>query len=156
LQVTDIKILEKKDTQDVASVIRAMAEGGKINVDDTGVGGGVTDRLRHLGANANAVNFGSSASNKKKYPDIISEMWFCLAEQIKDIGLPHNTELQAELSSRYYKFTADERRKVESKDEYRKRTGKRSPDLADAVILCYYNPQNDARVPEVSASWLGL
>jgi len=156
LQVIDVKILEKKDTQEVASVILSMAEGGKINIDDTGVGGGVTDRLRRLGANVKAVNFGASASNKKKYPDIISEMWFCLAEQIKTIGLPYNTELQAELSSRYYKFTADERRKVESKDEYRKRTGKRSPDLADAMILCYYNPQNEITPSAVSASHFGL
>jgi len=150
LQVVGVKVLEKKDTQESASVLFDFAQGGKIIIDDTGVGGGVTDRLRKLGANVIPINFGGKAQNKNKYPDIISEMWFCLADQIKHIGIPRDLELMAELAGRYYKYTNDERRKVESKEEYKKRTGRRSPDKADALILAFYNRDNMAAAPTVA------
>ena len=139
LQCTGVKILHQKDTQEVARQLADFSQGGRIVVDDTGVGGGVTDKLKDLGCEVTPVNFGSRARNKKKYPDIISEMWFDLADQIGVIGLPDDKLLLAELSSRNFKYTADERRKVESKEEYKKRTGRKSPDLADACILCYYS-----------------
>jgi len=142
LQVVDMKIMYKKDTQTVASLLADFAEGGRIVIDDTGVGGGVTDRLNALGCQVVPVNFGGKPMNKKKYPDIISEMWFNLADQIGNIGLLDDKELLAELSSRHYKYTADEKRKVESKEDYKNRTGRHSPDRADAVILAYYNKAN--------------
>ena len=71
-------ILHKKDTQEVARRLFDFAKGGKIVVDDTGVGGGVTDKLRDLGATVIPINFGAKARNRKKYPDIISEMWFII------------------------------------------------------------------------------
>jgi phage terminase large subunit len=146
LQVVDMKIMYKKDTQTVASLLADFSEGGRIVIDDTGVGGGVTDRLVALGANVVPVNFGGKPSNKKKYPDIISEMWFNLADMIGTIGLQDDKELLAELSSRHYKYTADEKRKVESKEDYKSRTGRHSPDRGDAVILCYYNKPNVSMV----------
>lgn len=145
LQCVDMKILAQKDTQEVARQLADFAQGGRIVVDDTGVGGGVTDKLKDLRCNVTPINFGSRAKQKKKYPDIISEMWFNVADQIDDVGLLESRELLQELASRNFKYTADERRKVESKEEYKKRTGRSSPDLADALILCYYN-----RGPRVS------
>lgn len=156
LQVTDVRTYHKKDTQEVASLLFDFAQGGAINVDDTGVGGGVTDKLRNLGAWVNPINFGASAQNKRKYPDIISEMWFNLAGLLPTIGLKDDTELLAELASRQFKYTTDERRKVESKEEYKKRTGRHSPDRADATILCFYNPIRDYTASELSASSFGL
>lgn len=139
LQVIDIKVLHQKDTQEVARRLAEFAgKDGAINLDDTGVGGGVTDKLKDMGLRPNPINFGSRAKNKKKYPDIISEMWFNLADQIGEIGLQYNRDLLTELASRHYKYTNDERRKVESKEDYKKRTGRGSPDMADALILCYY------------------
>lgn len=157
LQVIDSRVFYKLDTQDVASRLLGFAQGGTINIDDTGVGGGVTDRLRAMNANVNAINFGASPMDKKKYPDIISEMWFNLAGIIQTIGIKKDDELMSELASRQFKYTADERRKVESKDEYKKRTGRHSPDRADAMILCFYNPSSRFQRPsEVSAAQLGF
>jgi phage terminase large subunit len=150
LQVIAVKKLTNKDTQEVARILHDFADGGKIIVDDTGVGGGVTDKLKDLGDHVVPINFGRRAQNKKKYPDIISEMWFNLAGQIDDIGLIDDNETLIELTSRHYRYTPDERRKVESKDEYRKRTGRRSPDIADAIILCYYSKG------EMSVSEIGI
>jgi len=146
LQIIAVKKLTKKDTQTVASELAEFAEGGRIIIDDTGVGGGVTDRLRVLGANVVPINFGGRAREKKKYPDIISEMWFNLAGMIETVGLPNDNDLLAELSSRHYRYTADERRAVESKEEYKTRTGRHSPDSADALILCYLNNPGIAMV----------
>ena len=78
-------------------------------------------------------------------------MWFNLSGLIPQIGLPKDMELLSELTSRYYKYTADERRKVESKDEYKKRTGRRSPDKADALILCFYQPRTMSASSNVRA-----
>lgn len=144
LQMIDKMILHQKDTQEVARRLAEFADGGKIYVDDTGVGGGVTDKLRELEQNVVPINFGRKAKIKKKYPDIISEMWFNLAGLLPEIGMIDDSDMLAELSSRNFKYTADERRKVESKEEFKKRTGRKSPDLADAIILCYYN--NDREV----------
>jgi len=156
MQVIDSRTLHKQDTQEVASQLFDFAEGGKINIDDTGVGGGVTDKLRKMRANVNPINFGAAAMDKKKYPDIISEMWFNLASVLPNCGLMHDDQLLAELASRQFKYTADERRKVESKEEYKKRTGRRSPDRADATILCFYNNDRIIRAAPYSARRLGL
>ena len=137
MQVIDVKIMQGKDTQEVARALAHFADGGRIIVDDTGVGGGVTDKLRDMGKQVTAINFGSAANDKKRFPDIISEMWFNLADQIGMIGLPKDNDLLNELTGRYFRYTPDERRKVESKEEYKKRSGKRSPDLADALILAF-------------------
>lgn len=141
MQIIDVKIMQGKDTQEVARALADFAGKGRIVIDDTGVGGGVTDKLRDLGKSVMPVNFGSSAQDKKRFPDVISEMWFNLAENINEIGMPKDNDLLNELTGRYFRYTSDERRKVESKEEYKKRSGKRSPDLADAMILCFYKPR---------------
>lgn len=156
LQVIGVKVLHKADTQEVARQLNDYCEGGKIVIDDTGVGGGVTDKLKDMGANVMPINFGGSPMNKRKYPDIISEMWFNLSDLLPTIGLKYDDELMAELSSRQYKYTPDERRKVESKEDYKKRTGRRSPDRADATILCFYNRTNEQTSPSVSLGDIGV
>lgn len=106
----------------------------KIIIDDTGVGGGVTDRLRVLGAKVHPVNFGSGATDKDKYGDIITEMWFEFP--VEDADIPDDDELMDELTERLYDYDKREIKKVESKKEFKKRFGK-SPDKADALLLCF-------------------
>jgi hypothetical protein len=43
-----------------------------------------------------------------------------------------------ELSDRRYTFNKKGQKCVESKDEYKKRHGGKSPDLADGLLLCFY------------------
>jgi hypothetical protein len=100
--------------------------------------GGVSDQLVRKGYNnIIPINFGSSASDKDKYNNLISEAWFYLSSIIKDIQLPEDKDLLMELSTRTWKLDGKERRCVESKADYKKK-GYRSPDLADACILCYF------------------
>lgn len=133
----------KLGTVDVAKKIMQMADGDKsilIKVDDTGVGGGVTDYLKEQGYNVMPINFGSKAVDPNKYTNYISEAWFYMQEQMPNIQLLQDNDLLMELSNRAWKQDTKGRRAVESKDEYKKR-GYRSPDKADATILCFYTPQ---------------
>ena len=111
-----------------------------IKVDDTGVGSGVTDDLMRRGYNVMPINFGAKASDPDKYPNLISQAWFHMASVIDDIQLVQDSDLLMELSSRKWVMDSKGRRGVESKDSYKKR-GYRSPDKADATILCFYTPE---------------
>lgn len=144
MQVIDYVEYSKQDTQTTARELNAFANGGKIIIDDTGIGGGVTDKLsdlrragQHNFSELVPINFGEKAEDQDKYPDIISEMWFQLASQMDVIGLPNHDRLKKELISRNFEYTPDERRKVESKEKYKKRTGMSSPDYADCCIMLF-------------------
>jgi len=135
------KSFSKKDTVFVANAAWEMAGQNRnvvIKVDDTGVGGGVTDNLRSLGANAVPVNFGGSPSDKSKYATVADEMWFGFP--IGEISIPDDPKLMEELAGRRYDYDKIGRRKVEPKSEFRKRYG-RSPDKADALLLAFYRPR---------------
>lgn len=114
--------------------------GTLIKVDDTGVGGGVTDDMIKRGYNVMAINFGAKAADPDKYPNLISEAWFHMASIMDSISLHRDNDLLMELSSRKWVMDSKGRRGVESKDQYKKR-GFRSPDKADATILCFYTPE---------------
>lgn len=112
-------------------------ENTTIKVDDTGVGGGVTDEMKKRGYKVIAINFGGKPNDADKYPNWISEAWFYLADIMPEISLGDlNPDLLLELSTRHWKMDTKERRQVESKQDYKKR-GFRSPDIADAVVICY-------------------
>lgn len=120
-----------------------------IKIDDTGVGGGLTDIMIQKGYNIMAINFGGTAVDTDKYPNYISEAWFHLQENIDSIQLPMDSDLLMELSTRQWKQDSKGKRAVESKNEYKKR-GFRSPDIADACIICYYTP------PKKIIEWAGI
>ena len=132
----------KKRTTEVCDLLVNFIGADKdvlIKIDDTGVGGGVTDEMISRGYNIIPINFGAKASNSDKYPNLISEAWFYLQSIIDQISIANDKDLLVELSNREWKMDSKGRRGVESKDDYKKR-GFRSPDLADATILCFYTP----------------
>lgn len=120
-----------------------------LKVDDTGVGGGVTDEMMVRGYKVEAINFGAKAYDEDKYPNLISEAWFYLATIIDRISLEMDTDLLMELTTRQWKMDSKGRRVVEGKSDYKKR-GFRSPDIADALIMCFYNnaPEDFTYKPE--------
>lgn len=133
-----------KDTHETAENIKIRIDGNKtipIKIDDTGVGGGVTDQLKADGYKVVPINFNETANEPDKYPNSISEMWFSFRDTIKTSSIINNERLFTELTTRKYKMDKQGRRAVESKEEYKKR-GFKSPDVADAVLLCYYTPRN--------------
>ncbi len=139
LKVLDYKIWSGQDTMRTAKEAWSMANNDPdalIVVDDTGVGGGVTDRLRELGANVRPFIAGSKPKKRDKYVNANAELWFSFP--VHEADIPDDPELIQQLSGRQYAFDNDGRKKIEPKEIYKKRMGK-SPDEADALLMCYYD-----------------
>lgn len=151
--VADPIVIHKQDlmtiTQRVIDTVDHSVWNTPIRVDDTGLGGGVTDALnKALGATDEGgkmyhyrvvpINFGESALDKEKFYNKRAEMYWNLRELIinKKLALPKNDQLANELASIRYEYTAKQQIRIEAKDEIKKRTG-RSPDLADALALAF-------------------
>jgi phage terminase large subunit len=122
---------------------------------DVGYNPGVADVLVELGANVIQVNFGGKANDENLYPSAASEMWFDFPLDQADI--PDDQDLMNELSTRQYGYDKKNRRMIEPKDEFKKRY-KRSPDKADALLLCFYNKEryNTIQFGDVGLGELGL
>jgi phage terminase large subunit len=118
----------------------------RVVVDDVGLGGGVTDRLKELGVPVSGFNGGSAANEPRLYPNRRSEAWFAFADQIKNIDLDTDEQLGADLVSPKYALDSAGRRVVEPKDKTKRRLG-RSPDRADAVLMAF------APAPRMGASF---
>lgn len=120
----------------------------RIKVDDTGVGGGVTDRLREYKRDEPEkyrfevipVNFGGGTRNPKKWFNMRAEMYDELAQLFKDhkIAIPDDDDLIAELAAIRIQYVGHENNiiQVESKQKIKERLG-RSPDKADALALAF-------------------
>jgi len=141
--ITEIKSWRGLDL--MQTVGRVMAEYEALNpsarpseilVDSIGVGSGVVDRLRELGAPVRGVNVAESPSMGETYNNLRTELWFKTKAWLEDRGckLPQDDELLADLTGIRYSFTSSGKMAAESKDQMRRR-GLRSPDLADAVCL---------------------
>lgn len=114
-----------------------------INVDDTGLGAGVTDRLRevlsenNLNGTVHACHNGAKARDNR-YANFVTECYFALRDRFVDgnITLPRDDELVAELTTRKFNVNSSDKIILEPKDGYKRRIG-HSPDRADAVALAY-------------------
>lgn len=140
LKEVETRTYTKLRTTEVCDKLELFVDHDKdvlIKIDDTGVGGGVTDEMMVRGYTVVPINFGAKASDPDKYPNLISEAWFYLASIIDTLDVEMDTDLLMELSTRQWKMDTAGRRRVESKDDYKKR-GFRSPDNADALIMCFY------------------
>lgn len=113
-----------------------------INIDGTGVGGGLVDILNANKPNyvtVNEINFSQRPTEPNKYDDITSEMMFNVKRILteENVSIPSHEQTISELSSRMYKITEKHKYKAESKADFKKRLGK-SPDYADAFMLMFY------------------
>lgn len=147
LKTIDYKVFNKLRTNETCDLLEDFVNHDKdaeIRIDDTGVGGGVTDGMIARGyQDVIAINFGGKPQDDDKYPNWISEAWFHMAEIMPDADLPMDRDLLMELTTRQWKMDNKGKRRVESKDDYKKR-GFRSPDLADAFIICYSDDPGNA------------
>jgi phage terminase large subunit len=143
--------IQGRNTQEVAGRLKAMAEDDpdvtEIIVDDTGVGGGVTDRLNEENVAEGRVrivafNGGEKARRSDRYVNAIAEAWLELGQTFRDgtIDIDDNPAVIAQLSARRYTVQGDRRIKLESKDDFKKRSSGGSPDDADALAMCYAAP----------------
>lgn len=115
-----------------------------IKIDDDGVGGGVTDRIREVvreeGLYIDVVDChnGGKAEDAEHYDNWGTEAWAHVRDllQAGEIQIPNDEDLIGQLSTRKYTVTSKGRIILESKKEMKKR-GLRSPDRADALVLAF-------------------
>ena len=150
LKVIKHESYNKRDTQYLCDRLENFVDGKIltneliIKVDDTGIGGAVTDGMRRRGyQNIVPVNFNQVAINQNRYPNAISEMWFETAKLVKQIACPSDESLKAQLVNRKMNIDKKGRRMVEPKKDYKDRLGAKSPDKADAFLLTFYDPRRN-------------
>jgi len=133
-------------------------------VDVTGVGSSVVDFLKEVcgdkktpgakNAGVRAVQFGeavvpttkkdltkSDRALKEKFVNVKARMFRLLADDIKDpngLGLMDESVYAEELTSIRYGYNAKGQMVVQSKDDYKKRFGRGSPDASDSLALANF------------------
>ncbi|HET6511309.1 MAG TPA: hypothetical protein VFH43_03895, partial [Candidatus Kapabacteria bacterium] len=132
-----------KDLMHVAHRIRQLHAQGwtTIGVDDTGIGGGVVDRLNELNIPVHAINFAAAPRGfirDKPMMNVRTELYFLLEEELRKgrIQLLQDRELYQELTSVSLRL-GQQKYLLEGKEVLRSRLG-RSPDKADATCLARY------------------
>ena len=141
------RVLEKNRDPDlmaqVGRIKRIMQEQNilaeDVFIDDVGVGGGVTDRLKEQGIIANAIKGGEKAKNESKFVNIRAESFWELRKWVLEGGTLERNEDFYQLYEIRYKEDSSSRLKIESKEEIRSR-GSGSPDIADALMLTFAGP----------------
>ena len=119
----------------------------RITVDDAGLGGGVTDRLKELGARVSPF-VGAEApspSVKRKYLNRRAEAYMTLREKLlrNTVAIVPDERLAEELMATTVSLTASGKIAIEPKDEIRSKLG-RSPDRADALSMAFADPSSIA------------
>jgi len=148
----DEKLDVDESADRILQVIDPFDHSTRLAVDDTGLGGGLTATLRRASREAMAsgqpahqyqlVPYGFSAKvlmrQPEKFHDITSELYWNLRTWFykKQIALHYDKELFNQLVGRRWSTVPGTRKiKVESKEEYQKRTGGKSPDKSDSLAL---------------------
>ncbi len=140
-----IKSWQGKDLMQLCGIVKAEYDKTHENykpkmicVDVIGLGAGVVDRLRELGLPVYGVNVAEVPSVGKRYLKLKDDLWWHMREwfEARDVKMPEDKELIAELCTPKYNFTSNGKLKIESKDEMKKR-GVASPDLAEAMMLTF-------------------
>lgn len=140
-KVMEVRAYQGKDTMKTVGNIIQMMDKWRIPahavcVDDTGLGGGVTDRLHEEGHKIVPINNGSPAKKKDRFFNSIAEMYWETRERFRNgnIDIPNDSILMAQLSGRKYDATSKGQIKLESKENMKNR-GLKSPDRADSLVL---------------------
>jgi hypothetical protein len=135
------RVVQGQDLMQTAGHAKAAINAGiepkNVRVDDTGLGGGVTDRLREQGHMVSAINFGASATDEEKHLNARTELFWSLRERFREGTIaidPADRKLLRDLSVLRYKMTSKGQHKLEEKAEAKRRLGY-SPDRADALAL---------------------
>jgi hypothetical protein len=126
----------------------------KVCIDVGGLGIGIYERLIEQGHDSSvvvAINFGSKPIEPPPYDETgkpsggplnrRAELWSNMKNALQGrFSIPDDDALHADLTSCGYKYDSSGRLVLESKQDMRKR-GMPSPDSADAMALCFSEPE---------------
>lgn len=115
----------------------------RVGVDDAGLGGGVTDRLREQRQFVTACVGGSAATRPDDFVNARAEMWWALREELKagSLKLPPDPKLKGDLTNVKYSYDSRGRVMLEKKEDLKRRIG-RSPDRGDALAIAVWSWRN--------------
>jgi phage terminase large subunit len=113
-----------------------MSDAEQKAVDDSGLGGGVTDRLVEQHVEILPYIAGERAIDTERFYNRRAETWWMIREMLRsnELDLPDDNRLVADLTNMKFKYTSKGQIKLESKEELKKRIG-RSPDRGDALAI---------------------
>ena len=128
-----------QDTMEIAEYLKRFCDSEKVDflvVDETGVGGGVVDRLKQLGLRGTKLEpfvAGSSPSNPRYHANRGAEAWWIMRNRYEmgDLDTDNDPALIEQVSTRTF-FREGERIKLQTKYELAK-----SPDEADALAMTF-------------------
>ena len=148
--------LKHKDTMQLAGRVAQLWNERRpeaVFVDDTGVGAGVTDRLRQLGYDPVAVQAGAESGQRSDlYANKRTEMWMRMEKWLREGGcIPDDPVLIKDLTAPVYEYDPQNRIRLEKKENMKKR-GIPSPDCADALALTFAEPVFPRELLEPAAS----
>lgn len=146
--LVDISIIKDNDEQmttddQALELIKYMTTNSviatNINVDAVGIGVGVVDHMKSKGIFVSEFIAGGSPADSK-FNNLRSEVIYNFARGLEKgeikiySGCPFRNELVSEAMLHLHK-TTDKQLAVEGKEEIKKRTGGKSPDIFDAVCM---------------------
>lgn len=134
--------VQGKDNVEVAKIIAreyGIVRPDGLVIESTGPGAGVIDILRSWGYKVLEVHPGAHSSKPEFYYRKRDELWALMRDWLIDEGcIADEPELVEQLTKIQYTLDiADQKIKIESKDDYMERTLLSSPDEADSLILTF-------------------
>jgi hypothetical protein len=113
-----------------------------VNIDDIGIGRGVTDRLKEKGYGVNGISVGGASKMPDKYMNLRAELFWEMGLELKrpEFVVEMDKKGVEQLSWIRFKVNSDKQIKIEPKEDLKKRTGK-SPDFAESLMLTFYEPR---------------
>lgn len=149
-EILGSKSLSTSSIPEVIGLVVRMAKKHKVDpsnvvVDDSGVGGGVTDGLRELGKGWGAVTaflFGAVADDPEHYANRKAEIHWRGRQALdphtpgNKLALPKDKVLLSQMDVKYA-LDSKGRITIEKKDAYKKRKHGMSPDRFEALLLTY-------------------
>ena len=135
-----VRKVRGRDTMSTAEFLESYCNRERVDtlvVDDSGVGGGVVDRLRQLRLpHTRLVAFigGKKARNPDRFANLITEAWFAMKKRYEDGTLDTDDDpaLISQVSGRRYRHPREAAIVLESKGG-----GSDSPDEADALAMTF-------------------
>ena len=124
--------------QRVAEIYRSLDGVQGLFVDESGLGAGCVDYLKHTGYPVIGVMGGTTADNDKMYFNRRAEMWVKVLNWLTagQVEIPDDPQLALQLTSQEYFFDKKDRYQMLSKDNA-KSVGFSSPDRADALCMTF-------------------
>jgi hypothetical protein len=114
------------------------AQPGLIVIDVIGIGSGVVDRLTEQNLPVLGLNVAEAPSSAGRFVRMRDELWVLCREWLegRNVRLPYDDRLRADLTGPRLSFLSDGRMQVESKPVMRSR-GLPSPDAGDALVMTF-------------------